>query len=233
MQACIAALILILSLSAPVAAGDPASAWSGLTNLTVDSTPVGEVKVCYPAALANIQMTPAAVEPDGSKRIIVMQTKLTADSGQQFLVVYDEGPSVDPTFMIYLGHQLQGEPALEVFALTLILPGNGQVYAAGHTNNMYDQRRKFVFANRTFQEAVQPFYAVNVSGQLDAPVTLMAERGNSARVGFLPAGSNVDVLLNKDDWYLLRTPFGLTGWARIDPSPAPGSPVIGLYYAGD
>jgi hypothetical protein len=41
------------------------------------------------------------------------------------------------------------------------------------------------------------------------------------------------VLINDGDYYLLKTPFGLVGWAKFDTASQDASDVEGIFFMGD
>ena len=40
-------------------------------------------------------------------------------------------------------------------------------------------------------------------------------------------------LINEDEFYLIKTSFGLIGWVKIPECIISDTPIKGLYYAGD
>ncbi|MCD4793375.1 MAG: SH3 domain-containing protein [Bacteroidales bacterium] len=58
------------------------------------------------------------------------------------------------------------------------------------------------------------------------------------KVAVLPKGYDVEVLIEKDGWLMIKTPFGLTGWVNerdlitYDVTGEKLS-IKGLYYMGD
>ena len=173
--------------------------------------------------------------------------------GPTVCVGFDEGPSDDPTFVLLpraaCGKPLGTmEPLLEIGATTLIIPGNGFVYATGHTNNYVDARRKFELSGGKLREVKQPFYAVGGGPRrvqrtplMDEddpvqPIILRSERRDDAPVvATVPAGGEVEVLLSDGPdtgWFLVRTAVGLVGWYH-SPSGGTMPDTLGIYFHGD
>ena len=115
----------------------------------------------------------------------------------------------------------------------LIIPGNGSIYISGHTDNMFDTRKKFIYDGNKFNELIQPFYYVGLETFTIKPITLFSDTTLSNPVASLPENSEIEVLINRNDLYLIRTSFGLTGWLKIGPVSPDYSPIKGLYFAGD
>ena len=89
--------------------------------------------------------------------------------------------------------------------------------------------RKFRF-NETLQleELLQPFLHLNKRTQVKlsdtahcGPYTgpkvlrLRSKQDQTSPViATLPMGTEIEVILRDGDWFLIKTPFGLTGWAK-------------------
>jgi hypothetical protein len=171
----------------------------------------------------------------GMDDLKVLKTKIAA-SGPEYYVVFSWGPSGDPSFMFYEDGSFE-RPVFSVMALQLYIPGNGNVYTAGHTNNKFNTRKKYTVRNGSFVEAEQPFYYVGLKTKMLKPAKLYNTEQLSKVVASLPIDYSVEVLINKPktNLFLLRTDFGLTGWIEI-----PGENMFygnemieGIFYAGD
>jgi hypothetical protein len=175
-----------------------------------------------------------------------IRTQLLGVGKGYFTVQCDAGPSIDPNCQF-----LQDLPSgksrnapikladsedsqLALFGLRFILPGNGIIYVDGHMDTTFNERRKFEWRDGSFVEVKQPFLYVGIESTTITSVILYSERNFQGSVAQLPAGSAVTVLLNASgtDDYLLRTPFGLVGWARIAPEQT-ATVIRGLYFQGD
>lgn len=163
-----------------------------------------------------------------SANYLVVKTKLQKNDDQEYSLVFSPGPSADPHFRIFK----EDKKIYSIAGTELFIPGNGNVYSRGHTNSMFNVKKKFVFTGKTFYEAKQPYYYVGLKTKTTQPIKLYQNMGLSKTIASLPKGAEVEVLLNKGRFYLLRTSFGLTGWIKID-QVMQNSGIDGLYYAGD
>ena len=64
-----------------------------------------------------------------------MKTKISKSSEKYYIIKFDEGPSEDPSYHIFL-EESNGENSYigSVDAEKLIIPGNGYLYSSGETN---------------------------------------------------------------------------------------------------
>ena len=150
-----------------------------------------------------------------------------------FTVDFSPGPSADPGFTI---RKIFKDSLIYIDSFNctnLVIPGNKFIYTSGHTNNMFNERKKFVYSGDGFQEVKQPFYYVGLKTNNLKPITLFSDTTLSDPVAKLPANYDIEVLINVNDFYLIRTAFGLTGWLNMKRSLYGNTPIKGLYYAGD
>ncbi len=151
-------------------------------------------------------------------------------------VIYSAGMSVDPCFGIYT----KSNKAIGKFnCLEFYINASGTIYTAGHTNNMYNRRRKFQIQTDTILEIKQPYNYVGLKGKTLKEFNLYKDKTGNDIVAQVPKGYEIEILLadatTKDfevDYnFLVRTDFGLVGWLKLEGF---AEPVIdGLYYAGD
>lgn len=172
----------------------------------------------------------------------LIQTIIDPETSRPYMIEFNYGPSDDPTFIIYEETSGGYERIGEIYALFLAIPSNGNIYCGGHTNNMFDQRRKFTIENRQLVETPQPYYYVGLETVTTAPFELYNDMLLTEKIAQIPAGYEITVLINKKDRYLIKTAFGLTGWISAPMSmmdtPMEGYPegatgIKGLYYNGD
>lgn len=168
----------------------------------------------------------------GNVKLIKTQIK---PGGSYYYVVFSWGPSADPAFIFYK----QGATDKMVFSLSgerLFIPGNGNIYIDGHTNNLFNTRKKLKLVNDELVEIKQPFYYVGLKSQTMKSAKLYESEHLRNVIANLPEGYSVEVLINKPgtDLFLVRTDFGLTGWLKLGQNAFWGNEVIkGLYFAGD
>lgn len=230
----IAAVLLLLVFSVSTAlAADPGQAFGNLKLFDLEG-----IRFYYlPESSRLVNETEGDNEDEIKVRVLV--TKLDIDRPEEYLVMFDHGPSEDPSFALF---RIQGDKLVPlkdekgedfwVAGLDLILPGHGSFYVAGHTNNMFDMRRKFTVDGGVVREVKQPFYFVGLDSETTEDINLYASTRLDKAVAFLPQGTKVSVLLNQGDYYLLKTNFGLVGWIKVAEY-AYETPIKGLRYAGD
>lgn len=232
---CIHLALLILISSVSHAEQDNNSSFSWLESLSVDYTPVGEVRVLYNKDTSSVINTSASDEKYSSLQVI--ETQINSKSKTKYLIEYDEGLSVDPVFTVY-EKTSRGLKEIRRFGCTeIVIPGNGNVYISGHTNNMFNQRRKFTLTAVGFEEVVQPYMYVGISTQIRQPIILYATQKMEGEVAKLPKGSEVEVLLNDGIYYLVKTSYGLLGWYDASSHCPLGcnseNPIPGIFNNGD
>jgi len=166
--------------------------------------------------------------------IKLLKTKIMRNSDVFYYVLFSHGPSGDPHFLIYEDGKFD-KPVFEVYALKLYINGSGNIYSEGHTNNMFNQRRKFHLSNGVFTETEQPYYHVGLKTVTNTSIKLYKSEQMKEVVASLPKNYSVEVLLNKKDTqlFLIKTDFGLTGWYKPEHLRYGMQDIKGLYYAGD
>lgn len=159
-------------------------------------------------------------------------------------ILFSPGPSVDPQFRIT---DARNRELFHDFAEELCINANSTIYTSGNTNKMFNERRKYQYANGKVTEVKQPFCYVGVKGKLLKPVTLYSQKTGGAIVANLPVGYEIEVLLAEEDYkkdadgygeaknYLARSAFGLVGWLRLkEEDMTMHDPVVrGLGFMGD
>jgi hypothetical protein len=173
---------------------------------------------------------------------IILQTRLSPESDEQFYVIHDWGPSTDPGFTIFRNLE-KPVMILSIGGVELYIPGNGFLYSvSGHYDNLFNHRRKFKYQSGRFVEVEQPFYYVGINTTTVAPVELLLAPQDSMQqiVASLPANYEVEVLLakkeddpNDERYFLVKTPLGLLGWVRITHQAYSGWPIEGIFMSGD
>ena len=223
-------IVFLLLLSATAAwAVDPGESFSHLKLLDLDG-----IRFYYRADSSRL-----INKPLDETMVRVMVTKVDVRKSDEYLVMFDAGPSEDPAFALYRIKggkmvQLKGEDGQDfwVGGSDLILPGSGSFYVAGHINNMFDMRRKFVLDGQVVREVRQPFYYVGLDTQTTQAIKLFASTKMDHVVAYLPKGASVTVLINQGEYYLVKTPFGLVGWVKVKEY-SYETPLEGVRYMGD
>jgi hypothetical protein len=191
-------------------------------------------RIWYDPEISQVVNKP--VNPEGAETgeplvTRVLRMRLDRTRPEEYFVDFDEGPSVDPE--IVLTRVGAAEPAGYASGLTFYLPGNGAIYAAGHTNNMFDARTKMVVRDGKLVEVPQPSYWVGLESKALKDLTLTSAKGKGEVIARISKGGTITVLLNEGEWYLLKTPFGLVGWVHIPGGSQEADTIEGLFFAGD
>jgi len=169
---------------------------------------------------------------DEPRVVRVFRTRIDRTRDEWYFVDYDEGPSVDPFFIIT--REGSEEPAGTVPGVHLYLPGNGSIYTSGHANTMFDEHRKYTVKNGRLAETKQPFLHVGIEGKAMKDLTIYSTPAQKEAVASIPKGAAMTVLLSDGaDHYLIKTAFGLVGWLTIPSDSQEATVIEGLYFAGD
>ncbi|MDH5180159.1 MAG: hypothetical protein OEZ39_15990 [Gammaproteobacteria bacterium] len=215
-----------------VTAGEP---FDWLSRELVESSPVGDIEVLYNKKHSKI-LNRRIVE-EGEEAITVLSTRIDSQSDTIYEVEYYAGPSVDPSFTIYKITAGKRKEIGGFGATRVIIPGNGHLYSSGHTNTVFDERRKYKLDGDKLVEIKQPYYYVGLKSTVRQEIKIYATQKLQNEVARLTPGAEIEVLLNDDKYYLIRTQFGLLGWYKLtDVQPAGldhKSVIPGLYYKGD
>lgn len=161
----------------------------------------------------------------------LFDVKIGGSSGAAMAVICDAGPSGDPSCTF----SVPGSPdkSTSLPGLRFAIPGDGCVYASGHANSYFAERRKYCLSKGgDLAEIAQPALYVGLKSKALRPVTLYAERDQQTVVTRIEAKEAIEVLLMQDDLYLVRDGFGLVGWAKIE-AEQKAMDVEGLFFAGD
>ena len=204
--------------------------FSFLSTLEVDR----DIYIHYNSNLTTVINNKKLIEEIDTHEIRAIKTKIDSKKDEYYYVDYFPGLSADPTFTIY--KELPDTTIrIESFSGTdIYMPGNGNIYISGHTNNMYNKRFKYKIDGTDIKEIEQPFYYVGVKSNTTLPIQLYSDTTLTNEIVRIPNNSQVEVLLNKEDLYLVKTSFGLLGWMKIKQYSLYGnSPIEEIYYAGD
>jgi len=153
-------------------------------------------------------------------------------------IAFSFGMSMDPEFIFFnASHKI----IARIYALELYMQSNGTIYSSGHTNNMFDKKRKFELKTDTILEVIQPFYYVGLTTTTTTTdqLTLYTSQTGKDVVAIIPKNYEIEVLLaefgkgnfSNEKYYLIKTKFGLTGWLRVDDTN--NTKVKELFFAGD
>jgi hypothetical protein len=83
-------------------------------------------------------------------------------------------------------------------------------------------------------EIEQPFSYVGLDTKANVPLTLTAGKSTGEVIAKVSKGGEVTVVLRDGDHLLIKTPFGLIGWWKMNTEVmADNAEIEGIYYAGD
>ncbi len=235
-------LVLLIAASvAPVTVAQDTASNAKLENPLTKSFPglaffnPGGAKIHH-VAKGSKQLVDANKNLPDEEPVPVLESHFGA-GGKMCRIGFTWGPSDDPGYSLEI-RNANGAwvvAADYLSAETLIVPGNGFVYTAGRANAMFDKRRKYKLQGGKLVEIVQPLYRVDIESKVKKLIELRSEPGKGAGevIARIDKGATVHVLVNKDDSYLVSTPFGLSGWVYIGEVLPPDSPLTEIYFAGD
>jgi hypothetical protein len=159
-----------------------------------------------------------------------LDVKLKAD--QDYLAVRcDSGGSNDPQ-CVFSASQDPEQEGVAIPGLHFIIPGDGCVYSAGHTNNMFDARALHCLKDGKLQLVSQPFSYARFRSKALRKLTLYADKQISGIVTTIAQGDYVEVVLQDGDFFLLSDGFGLVGWAKLEQAQQ-ATDIEGFFYNGD
>lgn len=162
----------------------------------------------------------------------VARSKIDYKKDEYYRITFSAAESCDPGYMIY---KEVGDSLIRIGSipcLDLFVPGNGYLYCRGHANTTYNKRKKYKLVGDQLEEVKQPYYHVGIRSEIIESIVLYTDKTLEEELAKLPKGAEVEVLLNEDEMFLVKTSFGLLGWWKPE-SLYPKSPVPGLYFNGD
>lgn len=167
----------------------------------------------------------------------LVKIRINPKSDVYYLIQFDEGPSADPNYTIMkVGANDKLSFVGNIACEKLIIPGNGYLYSEGLNNNLYNKRQKFKIENDKIVEMPQGAYYIGLNSKTRELITLYADKNKTKKAAYLPKNYNVEIVIEEAGWFLIKTPFGLTGWISkkdIKVYPPPHSTFEGLYMRGD
>ncbi len=170
---------------------------------------------------------------------IVVAKHKSKELDDSVFVIYSPGWSTDPRFGIYFKND---DCLLRLTCSDFCINNQGTIYTAGHTNNMYNRKRKYQLQADTAIEVKQPYDYVGFKGKTTKDVILYSDTLKSEIVAKLPVNYEIEILLTSsatrdfdaDRKFLVKTEFGLVGWFIEEEGGEVHPPLIGgLFYNGD
>jgi hypothetical protein len=175
-----------------------------------------------------------SIEDFSSHDIKAIKTKIDIKSNDEYYIVFSQGPSCDPIFEFYNSIKIK-KPNFSIKGIKLYIPGNGYIYVSGHTNNLFDTKKKFEIKANKLVEVEQPFYYVGLKTKTLKPVKLYNSQEFTNEIASLPENYDIEVLMYdyKNKLFIVRTDFGLVGWINIGWIGQKPDLIDGIFYNGD
>ena len=175
-----------------------------------------------------------AYDEAGVYMVYVTDVKLSASDADYHVLRCDSGGSDDPQCVFSMTQDADG-PGVKIPGRLFVSPGDGCVYSAGHTDNMFDTRAVHCVVNGELKQepVAQPFNYAGLKSKALKELTLYADKTEGTVVTKIEKGQFVEVVLQDGDRFLLRNRFGLTGWAKLATDTQQATEIEGFYYAGD
>jgi hypothetical protein len=160
-----------------------------------------------------------------------LDVKLSPDDEDYLVLRCDSGGSNDPQCVLSASQDPEKE-GVAIPGTLFVIPGDGCVYSAGHTNNMFSARALTCRKDGKLQPVAQPFSYAGFQSKALRQLTLYADKQKSGIVTTIAPGAFVEVVLQDGDLFLLRDRFGLIGWAALEQSQQ-ATDIEGFFYNGD
>lgn len=178
---------------------------------------------------------PLFTPDDCESEMILLAVTSVDNSGKKYAIVYGYCP--EPEFHFY-GAESISKFYGSIGGLNLYIPGNSNLYVSGHVNSNFDLKRKLKFEENNITEVKQPQYYVGLKTVTLKPITLYQSKDFKNTVATLPKNYKIEVLLAEtsyehEDFYLIKTEFGLIGWAKIKSGQYQAIDIKGIFWNGD
>src|SRR5690349_7725503 len=110
-----------------------------------------------------------------------LDVKLGADDKDYLVLRCDSGGSNDPQ-CVFSASQNPEDPGTAIPGTLFFIPGDGCVYASGHTNNMFSARALYCRQGAELQPVAQPFSYAGFQSKALRKLTLYADKQKSGIV---------------------------------------------------
>lgn len=157
------------------------------------------------------------------------------NQSDSYLVTFSPGASEDFSFSFY--HNI-GQEFTYKFAIPgkqIFIPGNGYIYVSGHSNNMFNIKKKYSIKENSIEEVPQPLYYVGIKTKTLKPIKLYLTKEKNKVVASLPEDAYIEVIASdfseNTQHFLIKTSFGLLGWWTLDNYNS--KEIDRIFFAGD
>lgn len=169
---------------------------------------------------------------DGEYGSVIVATT----NNDNYAIVFNPGPSEDPAFSIYD----KKKNIIESFSANeFYITSANIIYTAGVSNQMYNKRRKFIWKGNKIEEEKQPYYYVGMKTKTTKNISLYKNKTGNEIIANLTPNYEIEVILaeaapnSNDQYYLVKTEFGLVGWLRLAEPYTYDTGIEGLHFNGD
>ena len=176
-----------------------------------------------------------AEECEGESMTLVAICKIDYTSEKEYAIVYSTCPG--PEFVIY-DSQNPNQIVGKINADKLYINGSGNIYSSGGEGT-FDARKKFELHEDEIKHVDQPMYYVGLKSKTIQPISIYSTTKLQSVIAKLPSNYEIEVLLSAKPFnqtealYLVKTGFGLVGWAKMRAGQYKALDVEGLIYTGD
>ncbi|PCH70836.1 MAG: hypothetical protein COC06_03235 [Bacteroidales bacterium] len=156
-------------------------------------------------------------------------------TSKRYVISYGACPN--PEFIIY-DFENPDKIIGSINADKMFITGGGAIYCSGGEGT-FDARKKYTIINSELVETSQPFYYVGLKTKTLIPIKLYETINLENEVASLPIDYSVEVLLSTKAFnstkglYLVKTKFGLIGWAELIAGQYSSIDIKDLKYIGD
>ena len=193
---------------------------------------------------------PFYIDELGSDDIIIGIFDISGN-GDKYYVTFGTGPSFDPNFCFnkvidVINASSKGKKIYDcketIYALSLVISGNGNVYSYGHANSLHDVRHKYKFQNDKLVLTKQPFQfsgkrtksLADQEAYTDeslSTISFKISKGYPVTVvGVIPESNNK---VSNQQLYIVATDFGLVGFVPVIISQYKANQFEGFFFNGD
>ncbi len=213
--------ILLLSVTSATTPAKAADQKTKLEHLLVhDLGDEYRVHFDYDPALVELIMEREVIE-GYITRVKVARFSFTP-GGKKYILGYDSGGSMDPSFSIYRDPEGTEEYPFDMGSgLTATLRGDGYLDLTGHINSYGDWIRRTEEREGRLHHVKAPFDYMGLASKALVPLEIYASPEEKEVVGRVAVGEPVTVLLHEYYWsaegswedvFLLKIEPGVVGW---------------------
>ena len=172
---------------------------------------------------------------DCESEMVLLAIAPINDTHKKYAIIYGHCPESE--FHLYGADDISKYYG-SVSGLKMYVTGNGNLYVSGHVNSNFNHKRKFSFEEDKITEVKQPYYHVGLKTKTLNPLTIYRSKHMYDEVATLPENYKIEVVLAESNHqyeglYLIKTDFGLTGWAKIKAGQYQSIDVEGIFWNGD